>query len=100
MASRASLDLAGIAYALASGALTSGIGYAIWYTALPALRATQAATVQLSVPVIAAIGGVVLLGEPMTLRLIGAAIAVIGGIALVIVERQAGVRRRQGATVE
>jgi drug/metabolite transporter (DMT)-like permease len=100
MASRASLDLAGIAYALASGALTSGIGYAIWYTALPALRATQAATVQLSVPVIAAIGGVVLLGEPMTLRLIGAAIAVIGGIALVIVDRQAGLRRRQGATVE
>ncbi len=49
--------------------LTSGIGYAIWYKALPALKATQAATVQLSVPVIAAIGGIMLLGEPIELAL-------------------------------
>ncbi len=80
---RASLDAAGFGYALASGALTSGIGYAIWYTALPALKATQAATVQLSVPVITALGGIVFLGESLTLRLILASIAILGGIALV-----------------
>lgn len=85
---RASLDAAGFGYALASGALTSGIGYAIWYTALPALKATQAATVQLSVPVITALGGIVFLGESLTLRLILASIAILGGIALVILERR------------
>jgi drug/metabolite transporter (DMT)-like permease len=84
----ASLDATGFYYALASGAVTSGIGYAIWYTALPALKATQAATVQLSVPVIAALGGIVFLGETLTLRLILASIAVLGGIALVILERR------------
>ena len=84
----ASLDTAGFGYALASGALTSGIGYAIWYTALPALKATQAATVQLSVPVIAALGGIVFLGEALTLRLMLASIAILGGIALVIFERR------------
>ena len=85
---RAAVDTAGSYYALASGALTSGIGYAIWYTALPALKATQAATVQLSVPVIAALGGIVFLGEALTLRLILASIAILGGIALVILERR------------
>jgi drug/metabolite transporter (DMT)-like permease len=81
-------DSAGIWYAIMSGALTSGIGYAIWYKALPALKATQAATVQLSVPVIAAIGGIMLLGEPLTLRLVLASTAIISGIALVILERR------------
>ena len=80
----ASLNAAGVGYAVASGALTSGIGYAIWYAALPALRATNAATVQLSVPVIAALGGIVFLGEPVTLRLTLASIAILGGIALVM----------------
>ena len=84
-----SLDLGGIGYAVASGALTSGVGYAIWYTALPGLRATYAATVQLSVPVIAAAGGVVFLDEHMTLRLLIAAAAILGGIALVVVVRPA-----------
>lgn len=83
MASRLSLDTPGVLYAVASGALASGIGYAIWYTALPALRATTAATVQLSVPVIAALGGVVLLAEPASLRLVLASAAILGGIALV-----------------
>jgi drug/metabolite transporter (DMT)-like permease len=82
--SMARVDAEGIAYAIASGALTSGIGYAIWYAALRGLNATSAATVQLSVPVIAAIGGVILLDEPITLRLLGASIAVLGGIALVV----------------
>lgn len=84
----ASLDTAGFGYALASGALTSGMGYAVWYTALPALKATQAATVQLSVPVIAALGGIVFLGETLTLRLILASTAVLGGITLVILEQR------------
>lgn len=83
-----SLDTAGLAYAVASGALASGIGYAIWYTALPALKATSAATVQLSVPVIAALGGVLFLGEAVTLRLALASVAILGGIALVILEKQ------------
>jgi drug/metabolite transporter (DMT)-like permease len=78
-------DRTGVAYAVASGALASGIGYAIWYSALPALKATTAATVQLSVPLIAAIGGIVFLAEPVTLRLALASVAVLGGIALVIV---------------
>jgi drug/metabolite transporter (DMT)-like permease len=83
----ASLDAWGLWYAVLSGALTSGLGYALWYKVLPRLRATTAATVQLSVPVIVAIGGVALLGEPITLRLVLAAGAVLGGIGLVIFER-------------
>ncbi len=78
------LDLSGVVFALLSGALASGVGYAIWYSALPYLQATHAATVQLSVPVIAAFGGIVLLAEPISLRLIFASVAIIGGIALVI----------------
>jgi drug/metabolite transporter (DMT)-like permease len=84
----ASLDSAGFWYAVSSGALASGIGYAIWYSALPLLKSTHAATVQLSVPVIAALGGIVFLGEPVTLRLVLASVAVLGGIALVIVEQR------------
>ncbi len=84
---QAAWDWPGLGYAAASGALASGVGYALWYAALPSLRATQAATVQLSVPVIAAVGGVALLGEPLTLRLSLASIAILGGIALVIRDR-------------
>ena len=82
------VDTVGIGYAVASGALTSGVGYAIWYTVLPALKATNAATVQLSVPVIAALGGIVFLSEPITMRLVLASVAVLGGIALVILQKQ------------
>jgi len=81
----ASLDGSGIGAAIASGALASGVGYAIWYTALRGLNATRAATVQLSVPVIAAVGGLVFLGEPVTLRLLIAATAILGGITMVII---------------
>jgi len=88
MVNGTSLDNAGFWYAVSSGALASGIGYAIWYTALPAMKATNAATVQLSVPVIAALGGIVFLGEPITLRLVLASVAILGGIALVILEKQ------------
>jgi len=83
----ASVDGAGIVYAIASGALTSGVGYSIWYTALKGLKATHAATVQLSVPVIAAFGGIVLLDESISLRLVLAATAILGGIALVVLSR-------------
>jgi drug/metabolite transporter (DMT)-like permease len=78
------LDGAGFAYALLSGALASGMGYAIWYSALRGLRPAEAATVQLSVPVIAAAGGALLLGEPLSLRLFVCALAILGGIALVL----------------
>lgn len=81
------LDDTGVGYAVASGALTSGLGYAIWYTALPALKSTHAATVQLSVPLIAALGAVAFLGESMTPRLLLAAVAIVGGIALVMWRR-------------
>ncbi|MFY3382674.1 DMT family transporter [Paracidovorax sp. MALMAid1276] len=74
----------GMLYAVASGALTSGVGYAVWYRVLPALQATHAATVQLSVPVITAVGGVALLGEPATWPMVVSACAIMGGIALVI----------------
>lgn len=80
----ASPDPAGLGYAFLSGALASGVGYAIWYTALPFLKSTTAATVQLSVPILAAAGGVFFLGEPLTLRLLVASVAILGGIALVI----------------
>jgi drug/metabolite transporter (DMT)-like permease len=78
------LDGAGLTYALASGALTSGIGYAVWYAVLPALSSASAATIQLSVPLITALGGVVLLDEALSARLLLAAAAIVGGIALVI----------------
>lgn len=79
---------AGIGYAIVSGALASGVGYAIWYSVLPALKASAAATVQLSVPVLAATGGIIFLGESITLRFALASFAVLGGIALVILERR------------
>ena len=79
------LDIAGVIYAIISGAITSGLGYVIWYSVLPSLKAASAATVQLSAPVLAATGGILLLGEPITLRYVLASIAVLGGIALVVV---------------
>ena len=84
---RSNLDMDGAFFAIASGALASGVGYAIWYTVLPSLKNTSAASVQLSVPVIAAVGGVIFLAEPMTLRLLLTSSAILGGIALVIVKK-------------
>jgi drug/metabolite transporter (DMT)-like permease len=81
---KAVFDVAGLILAVASGAVASAMGYVIWYTALPRLNASTAATVQLSVPVIAALGGVLFLNETLTLRLSIAAVAVLGGIALVL----------------
>lgn len=83
-------DSAGVGYAVASGAITSGLGYAVWYSVVPALKAANAATVQLSVPVIAALGGIALLGESITLRFALATLAILGGIALVILSKPRG----------
>ena len=80
----------GILLALVSGAITSGLGYAIWYAALRGLNRGQAATVQLSVPVITAFLGVLLLTEPITLRLIIASVLILGGILMVISRRDSG----------
>jgi drug/metabolite transporter (DMT)-like permease len=82
------VDRAGALYAVLSGALASGAGYAVWYAALAGLNATRAATVQLSVPVIAALGGVLFLGEAVTLRLALASAAILGGVALVLLGRR------------
>jgi drug/metabolite transporter (DMT)-like permease len=82
----ATLDAPGVLYGLASGALTSGVGYIFWYAVLRQLSATNAATVQLSVPVLAAIGGIVFLGEPVTLHLFLTSAAILGGIALVTLQ--------------
>ena len=81
---QASPDPAGLGYAVLSGALASGVGYAIWYSALPFLKSVTAATVQLAVPVIAALGGVFMLGEPLTPRMLAASAAILGGVALVV----------------
>jgi drug/metabolite transporter (DMT)-like permease len=80
--------------------VTSGIGYAIWYAALPALKSTNAATVQLSVPVIAAIGGIALLSEPLTARLALSSVAILGGIALVLSAKGAAVRAREAVRMD
>lgn len=68
--------------AVVSGAVTSGLGYALWYGVLPALGATRAAVAQLTVPVLAAAAGMVLLGEPVDARFIAAAVCVLGGVGL------------------
>lgn len=83
-ASHFHISMPGVALGMASGAIASGLGYAIWYAAVKGLPRTHAAAVQLSVPVIAALGGVVLLSEPVTLRLMIASIAVLGGVAVVV----------------
>ncbi|TBR12568.1 MAG: DMT family transporter [Rugosibacter sp.] len=85
------LDGLGILYAVLSGAIASGIGYAVWYAALRGLAATRAASVQLSVPVIAALAGVLFLHEPITLRLLLASVAILCGIALVVLDRRPAV---------
>lgn len=82
----AALDGAGILYGLASGALASGVGYVFWYAVLRQLSATHAATVQLSVPVLAAVGGIAFLGEPVTWHLSITSAAILGGIALVTIQ--------------
>jgi drug/metabolite transporter (DMT)-like permease len=89
-ASQLKVSGSGVLLAVASGAVTSGLGYVLWYAALSHLSALRAATVQLSVPPLAAIGGVLLLSEALTTRLVIASAAVLGGIALVLLSRARG----------
>ena len=81
----------GVALALLSGAVTSGLGYAVWYRALPGLTVTQAAVAQLSVPVIAAAGAALTLGETLSARLVLSGAAVLTGVGLVLGARSRGV---------
>lgn len=81
-------DASGVLYAVLSGAIASGLGYVVWFAAIRGLSTTIAATVQLSVPVIAAAGGIVFLQEPITLRLLLSSLAILGGIALVVLYKR------------
>lgn len=85
----------GLAYAVASGAIASGMGYAIWYSVLPSMNRTSAALVQLAVPAIAAAGGVLFIGEPLTGRLLVSSAGILGGVALALL---AAKMRRANAT--
>jgi len=89
-------QLKGILLAIASGALTSGLGYALWYAALRGLSTTQAAVIQLLVPVIAAVGGVLFAGELISVRLVYSSVLVLGGIMLLtLAKRMVNVRNAQ-----
>src|SRR5690606_10933332 len=89
LADRVHVSADGALLAVASGTVTTAFGYVIWYTALARLAAVRAATAQLSIPVIATIGGALLLGERITLELVLGGAAVLGGIALAIVRHAA-----------
>lgn len=84
-ATRAHASPAGIALAAASGGVASGLGYSLWYAALPALGAPRAAVVQLSVPVLTALSAVVLLGEPLRTNVLVGGAAIVGGLALALI---------------
>ncbi len=86
------LSSRGIALAILSGAVASGVGYTVWYAALKHHTATRAAVLQLAVPVIAAIGGIVFLSEAASMRLLVATVLILGGIALVIAGKNAEAR--------
>lgn len=82
----------GVWLALASGAVASGLGYSLWYLALPGLTATRAALVQLVVPVLATVAGIVVLGESLTLRLVVAGIMILGGVGVAVLLRRRSTR--------
>jgi drug/metabolite transporter (DMT)-like permease len=84
----AKLSVSGLIYAALSGAVASGLGYTIWYAAIPGLTPTQGASVQLSVPVITALGGALVLGEGITVRLTASSLAILSGIGLVIASKR------------
>jgi drug/metabolite transporter (DMT)-like permease len=96
-ASAFQVSAAGLALAVASGAVTSGLGYVVWYAALPGLSALRAATVQLSVPPLAAVAGVLLLSEALSTRLLLSSAAILGGISLVLFSRTLAAKLRPGA---
>lgn len=88
---------AGWAYAIASGALASGLGYAVWYSVLPRLERSAAAFLQLTVPALAATGGVIFVSEPLTLRLTACSLGILGGVGLALWGAEA--RRRRAARI-
>ena len=87
----------GFLWAALSGSITSGVGYVLWYAALPHLTATRAATVQLAVPVLATLAGVVVLSEAISLRLVISAVAILGGVALAVSRRKATPERQESS---
>lgn len=87
----------GVGLALLSGAVTSGLGYVLWYRVLKSLTTTQASMAQLLTPVLVAFGGVVLLSEPLSVRLVLASLLILGGVALVVMKR-ASTRRSESET--
>lgn len=91
--SQAHLSMPGVWCAVASGALASGGGYAVWYAVLPSLSATRAGTIQLAVPVVAALAGTAILGERIPLRLVMSGTAILGGVALAISARAVSANR-------
>ncbi len=86
-------SLGGVGMAVASGVVASGLGYSIWYRAVAGLRPIQAASVQLTVPVIAAMGAVLLLSEALSLRLVVAGLCILGGVGLTLVMKGRAVRQ-------
>lgn len=83
-----SLSSTGCLLACSSGALASGVGYAVWYAALPSLSASRAAIVQLAVPIIAALAGIAILDEELTTRFVLAMALVLGGVGLALAKRR------------
>ena len=90
MESELTADFSGMVLGIASGALASGIGYTLWYQVLPHIKSTHAATIQLSVPVLAVIAGWLFLSEAITLQIVLASLAILGGIWIVIKSRSKG----------
>jgi drug/metabolite transporter (DMT)-like permease len=89
----------GLLWATLSGSITSGVGYVLWYAALPRLTATRAATVQLAVPVLAALGGVTVLSEAVSLRLVISAVVILGGVGLAVSHKPRRGRQEPSAAV-
>ncbi|HXV79705.1 MAG TPA: DMT family transporter [Candidatus Binatia bacterium] len=87
----------GFLWAALSGSVTSGVGYALWYAALPNLTATRAATVQLAVPVLAAVGGIVVLSEAISLRLVISTVVILGGVGLAVSRPKAPPERQESS---
>jgi drug/metabolite transporter (DMT)-like permease len=87
----------GFLWAALSGSITSGVGYVIWYAALRGLTATRAAIVQLTVPVLAAIAGVVVLGETISLRLVISTVVILGGVGLAVSRRKSVAEQQESS---
>jgi drug/metabolite transporter (DMT)-like permease len=88
----------GFLWAALSGSITSGVGYVIWYAALRGLTATRAAIVQLAVPVLAGLAGVLVLGEAISLRLVISAAVILGGVGLAVSRRKSGAERQDSSS--